>query len=70
MADETDYTTKDFYLYGTQITYQDPNAAIPGEMESYFYAIETDVDGLWKVYWDAAGTATSGTQVVLKTISS
>jgi hypothetical protein len=71
MSSKADYTTENFYVYGTQIVWRDPAATIPGTMEANFYAIETDVDGIWKVYWDADSSAgKKGTLVVLKSVPS
>lgn len=65
----SEYTTENFYVYGTQIVWRDPDATIPGTMESNFYATETDVESIWKVYWDADTSAgTKGTVVVLKSV--
>lgn len=70
LSAETDYTTEDFYVYGTQIMWREPDATIPGSMESNFYAVQTDVDFVWKLYWDADGKAgKKGNVVVLKNVS-
>jgi hypothetical protein len=71
LSSESEYTTTDFYLYGTQITWRNADAAIPGTAESSFYATETDVDGIWKLYWDdETAASTKGTIVVLKNVPS
>lgn len=71
LSSESEYTTDNFYVYGTQITWRDPDATIPGTMEANFYAVETDVEGIWKLYWDADSAAASkGTLVVLKDVPS
>lgn len=62
---ESGYTTDSFYIYGTQITWLTSTT----QMESQFYARETDTDGVFELYWETDTSATTeGTSVVLKTV--